>query len=299
MKHLHQKWLCVIRSMFTLFILAISFPVHAQPHDGLIDTVKQIEKSLGARIGVAVYDEGSGRNWQYHADDRFPMVSTFKTLACATLLSRVDASQEKLDRVMTFEESTLVTYSPVTKTRVGSAGMSLSELCEATMFMSDNSAANLILEAIGGPEALTEFVRSRGDQMTRLDRWEPDLNEATPGDIRDTTTPEAMAQTLKRLVLGDALSPQSRQRLASWLKGNKVGDALLRAGVPSNWIVADRTGAGGHGTRAIAAIMWPPEREPIIATVYITETDATFGARNAAIARIGEAITKEVTAFWQ
>ena len=126
MKHLQKQWLCVIRLIFTIFILAIAFPAHSQNQVGLIDTVKQIEKRLGARIGFLVYDEGSGLNWQYHADDLFPMTSTFKTLACATLLSRVDAGQEKLDRVVTFEESNLVTYSPITKKRVGSAGMSLS-----------------------------------------------------------------------------------------------------------------------------------------------------------------------------
>ncbi|TKB11154.1 class A beta-lactamase [Desulforhopalus sp. IMCC35007] len=278
-------------------VLTFSTPcqVHAGNHPGLTETIQQIEKNLDARIGVAVYEEGTGRNWQYHADDRFPMSSTFKTLACSTLLSRVDAGQEKLDRSVVFEEKDLVTYSPVTKTRVGASGMSLSELCEATMSMSDNSAANFILRNIGGPEAVTTFVRSVGDTITRLDRWEPDLNEATPGDVRDTTTPNAMVQTLKSLVFGDTLNLRSREQLINWLKGNKVGDALFRAGVPSTWVVADKTGAGGHGSRSIAAIMWPPKSQPIIATVYITETEATFDARNAAIAEIGEVIAREVT----
>lgn len=282
--------------LFSL-LLTLFYPFQgcADNHPGLTETIKQLEKRLDARVGVAVYDAGTGQNWQYHADDRFPMTSTFKTLACATLLSRVDTGQEKLDRKVTFEESDLVTYSPVTKTRTGQSGMSFSELCEATMLMSDNSVANFIVEVVGGPQALTTFMRSIGDKITRLDRREPDLNEASPGDVRDTTTPNAMAQTLKSLVLGHALSQHSRQQLTDWLKGNKVGDALFRAGVPDTWIVADRTGAGGYGSRSIAAIMWPPEGEPVIATVYMTETEATFDVRNAAIAEIGEAIAGEVT----
>jgi len=280
----------IVGTLITFVILALSSPAQSQENDELIEAVKRIEEKLGARIGIAVYDEETGRNWQYHADDRFPITSTFKTLACATLLSRVDAEQEQLDRILTFEESTLVTYSPITKARVGTNGMSLSELCEATMFMSDNTAANLILDTIGGPAAITAFTRSIGDEVTRLDRREPDLNEAAPGDERDTTTPNAMAITLRTLVLGDALSEQSREQLAEWLKGNKVGDALFRIGVPSDWIVGDRTGAGGNGSRSIAAIMWPPKREPIIATVYIAETEASFDARNAAIAEIGKLI---------
>jgi len=277
-----------------LVMCSLSLPAHSQDTDDLIQTVKQIETTLGTRIGVSVYDEETGRYWQYHADDRFPMASTFKTLACAALLSLVDAGKERLERVVTFDESDLVAYSPVTKNHADVKGMTLSELCEATMFMSDNSAANFILRAVGGPDALTEFVRSIGDEVTRLDRWEPDLNEATPGDKRDTTTPNAMAFTIKKLVLGDVLSNESRARLTAWLKGNKVGDALFRSRVPGDWVIGDRTGAGDYGTRAITAIMWPPNHKPVIATVYLTQTDASFDSRNAAIAKIGASISAAV-----
>ncbi len=286
----------VISPMLVLFLGLMSCAAPS-PRDGLIETVVQIEHRLDARIGVAVFDMETGRRWEYHADDRFPLNSTFKTLVCVTLLARVDAGQERLDRVVTFNESTLVTYSPVLEMRIGPDGigrMTLAEACEATMSMSDNSAANLILDAIGGPAALTEFVRSIGDDVTRLDRRETDLNEAVPGDVRDTTTPNAMAMNLKKLVLGDVLSQASRQQLEDWLVGNKVGDALLRAGVPHTWKVGDRTGAGGYGSRSITAIMWPPGNEPVIAAIYITETNATFDERNAAIAEIGEAIAARI-----
>ncbi|MEE2709375.1 MAG: class A beta-lactamase [Gemmatimonadota bacterium] len=277
-----------------LIMFSLSLPARSQDTDGLIQTVKQVEKALGTRIGIAVYDEESGRNWQYHADDRFPMASTFKTLACAALLSLVDEGKERLERVVTFDESDLVAYSPVTKKHADARGMTLSELCEATMFVSDNSAANFILRAVGGPDALTEFVRSIGDEVTRLDRWEPDLNQARPCDKRDTTTPNAMALTIRKLVLGDVLSNESREMLATWLKGNQVGDTLFRSGVPGDWVVGDRTGAGGYGSRAIAAIMWPPKQRPVIATVYLTETEASFDSRNAAIAKIGASIASMV-----
>ena len=137
-------------------------------------------------------------------------------------------------------------------------------------------------------------MRSIGDDTTRLDRWETELNEAVPGDKRDTTTPIAMVTTLEKLLIDETLSIKSRQQLESWLKGNEVGDALFRKGVPSDWIVADRTGAGGYGSRAITAVMWPPNRKPIVAALYITETDASFEERNAVIAKIGEQIAKTI-----
>ena len=290
----HRLILIVAMKSVFAFVFMLGACANPDHRDNLAETVKQVEEHLDARIGIAVHDEQSGRRWEYNTNDRFPMLSTFKTLACAVLLSRVDAGKEDLDRVMTIEQNDLVTYSPITETRVGSAGMSLAELCEAAMFMSDNSAANLILDAIGGPGALTDFMRSIGDETTRLDRREPDLNEATPGDLRDTTTPNSMAMAYKKIVLGDVLSPKSRQMLADWLVGNKVGDALLRTGVPNDWKVGDRTGTGGHGSRAVAAIMWPPGRAPVVAVVYITETDATIDDRNAAMAKIGKAIADAV-----
>jgi len=297
MTHWQKRFLVKIfwGVMITLSFFLLTFSGHAEGND-LIATVQQVEANLDARVGITVEDKETNQNWQYHADDRFPMNSTFKTLACAALLARVDSGQEQLERIVTFDESEIVTYSPITEARVGPLGMSLGELCEATMSMSDNSAANFILEAIGGPQVLTQFLRSIGDEVTRLDRWETDLNEALPGDERDTTTPNAMAMTLEQLVLGETLSLESRQKLENWLKGNEVGDDLLRAGVPDDWEIGDRTGAGGYGSRSIAAVMWPPQREPAIATIYITETEASFDDRNAAIAEIGAAIAEAVMA---
>lgn len=274
--------------------LACSFiaSVGSAQSDDLILTITQVEEQLNARVGVAVKIVGTDTGWQYHADDLFPMSSTFKTLACAALLHRVDAGAENLSRIIEIREEDLVSYSPITETRVGAAGMSLEQLCEATITVSDNTAGNLVLGAIGGPEGLTQFMRSVGDRVTRLDRIEPDLNEGVPGDPRDTTTPNAMANAMEALVLGDVLSAASRALLETWLRADSVADALFRAGIPATWEIGDKTGAGGYGSRSIAAIMWPPSGSPVIATVYITETDASFDARNEAIARIGAAIAK-------
>ena len=263
--------------------------------DRLQSQIIEIETRLNARVGVAVLDEETGKYWEHNSEDRFPMTSTFKTLACAALLVNVDKGEEQLDRRVVIQADDLVTYSPVMKDLTGPEGVTLGEACEATLATSDNTAANIVLEEIGGPKALTAFLRATGDEVTRLDRYETELNEARIGDERDTTTSAAMVATMRALILeDDVLSPASQEMLKTWLIGNQVGDPLLRAGVPSDWIIADRTGAGGNGTRAIAAVMWPPQREPIIAAIYITATDASFDDRNAAIAEIGAAIADEV-----
>lgn len=293
-KHIAPVARLFFRLLLTLNLIFATANTFGQNED-LISIVENTERRLNARLGVTVNVLNSETSWMYRGDDRFPMSSTFKTIACAALLYRVDAGLEQLDRVVAFTEDALVTYSPVTETRVGTAGMTLAELCEATITVSDNTAGNLILDAIGGPMALTRFARSVGDEVTQLDRFETDLNEAVPGDVRDTTSPNAMASLLEELIFGEVLSGSSRTTLENWLRGNTVGGALLRAGIPEDWEIGDKTGAGGYGSRSIAAVMWPTTNNPIIATIYITETEASFEDRNAAIADIGRAIAKAVS----
>ena len=174
---------------------------------------------------------------------------------CGALLTKVDAGKESLQRRVKFDASDVVSYSPVTKARAGGEGMTLAELCAAAMTMSDNTAGNMILRAIGGPPAVGAFARTLGDDVTRLDRWETELNEATPGDPRDTTTPAAMAADLQKLALGDALSRGSRAQFVAWLVANTTGGAKLRAGVPEDWTVGDKTGGGDHGAMADIAML--------------------------------------------
>jgi beta-lactamase class A len=256
----------------------------------------RLEAVLNARLGVTVLDTATGQRISHRGSERFPMCSTFKVLAGAAVLKRVDAGQEDLSRRIRFAASEVVTYSPVTKERVGGDGMTLAELCEAAITQSDNTAGNMILKTLGGPSALTTFARSLGDTVTRLDRWETELNEATPGDPRDTTTPDAMTANLHALVVQDRLSPRARDQLAQWLVSNKTGDAKLRAGLPKDWRIGDKTGGGDHGTMNDVAVIWPPERSPLIVSVYITETKTSFDDRNAAIAELGRSIKAALAA---
>jgi beta-lactamase class A len=280
------------RSFAALSLLvSAALPQAGAADDGVVKAAQQAEARLGARVGLAVHDTGSGRRWLYKAEERFPMASTFKVLACGALLARVDAGQEEIGRRVPITKDDLVPHAPVTERKVG-GDMSLGELCEATRRVSDNPAANKILDAIGGPPAVTRFMRSLGDGTTRLDRRETALNEGAPGDPRDATSPVAMAASLEKLVLGDALSAPSRAQLTQWLLWNEVGGPLLRAGLPTDWRVGDRTGAGGHGTRGVVAVIWPPGRAPVVAVVYVTGTNASMDERNAAIARIGRAIAE-------
>jgi beta-lactamase class A len=255
----------------------------------------KIEVESAGRLGVAVLDTLSGERTGHRLDERFPMCSTFKLLAAAAVLARVDAQRERLDRRITFAASEVVVNSPVTKDRHGGTGMSLAELCEAAMTVSDNTAGNLLLASLGGPAGLTAFARSLGDAVTRLDRIEPELNEAIPGDPRDTTTPGAMLANLHTLALGHTLSAKSREQLVEWLVGNKTGDTRLRAGVPAGWRVGDKTGAGENGTTNDVGLIWPPDRAPVIVAVYLTGTSATGERRNATLAAVGRAVTSALS----
>ena len=223
-------------------------------------------------------------------DDRFPLCSTFKLLAAAAVLSRVDQGLDRLDRRVVFTDKDLVDGSPVTKDHVGGIGMTLAELCHAAMTVSDNTAGNLLLKAIGGPEGLTAYARSLGDVVTRLDRYELELNEGKPGDPRDTTAPAAMAANLQKIVLGDALSQASRAQLKSWMLATTTGEERLRAGMPREWQVGDKTGTGNNGVTNDIAVVWPPDRPPIVVAAYLAELPASDDERNVVMKEIGRIV---------
>uniref|UniRef100_UPI0031F666DA class A beta-lactamase n=1 Tax=Cobetia crustatorum TaxID=553385 RepID=UPI0031F666DA len=275
-------------------VALLSVPAVAQTSSGLSqEALRAIEKKVDARIGVTVLDTADGSRFSYRGDERFPMSSTFKALACGSLLALVDDKQESLQRKVKIMPDDVVTYSPVTETQTEGDGMTLSELCSATITTSDNTAGNLILAALGGPQGLTGYLRSLGDEKTRLDRTETALNEATPGDVRDTTTPTAMVMTLEKLLLGDALSETSRLKLQGWLLANTTGDDKLRAALPADWQIGDKTGGGGYGTNNDIAIIWPPGNAPLIVAVYLTKSTASIAERNAAIADIGRLLVSQ------
>ena len=254
------------------------------------DRLAAIERRAGGRLGVAVIEAGRGLKLAHRDDERFPMCSTFKLLASAAVLRLVDQGKESLDRMMAYGPAELLHYAPVTKAHVGQGGMPLGDLCAAAIDWSDNTAANLILSLIGGPEGFTRFARSLGDEATRLDRDEPSLNTAIPGDDRDTTTPLAMARDMEAVLLGGVLSEASRGRLEGWLIGDRVGDKRIRAGLPASWGIGDKTGTGDHGTANDIAILRPPGRTPLLAAVYYTESDAPMDVRNAIHKEVGEII---------
>jgi beta-lactamase class A len=257
----------------------------------LNDQFKRIETESGGRLGVAVLDIQSQMRAGHHADDRFPMCSTFKLPAAAAVLKRVQTGNEKLDRRIKVEAADVVPGSSRISAPVPE-GKTLAELCEVAMTYSDNTAGNLILASLGGPAGMTTYIRNLGDKITRLDRNEPTLNEAIPGDPRDTTTPNAMLKDLQTLLLGKALSETSKGLLMQWLIGNKTGDTRLRAGLPAGWKAGDKTGTGERGSTNDVAIIWPPGRKPILVTAYLTETTAPADKRNATLAAVGKAVAE-------
>ncbi|AGI88738.1 Beta-lactamase [Streptomyces albidoflavus] len=235
-----------------------------------------LERASGARLGVYAYDTGSGRTVAYRADELFPMCSVFKTLSSAAVLRDLDRNGEFLSRRILYTQDDVeqADGAPETgKPQNLANGMTVEELCEVSITASDNCAANLMLRELGGPAAVTRFVRSLGDRVTRLDRWEPELNSAEPGRVTDTTSPRAITRTYGRLVLGDALNPRDRRLLTSWLLANTTSGDRFRAGLPDDWTLGDKTGAGRYGTNNDAGVTWPPGRAPIVLTVLTAKTE--------------------------
>ena len=238
-----------------------------------------LERAAGGRLGVCAIDTANGRRAQHRADERFRFCSTFKAMLAAAVLARSVERPALLQQRVTYRQDDLVRYSPVTERHVGT-GMTVAGLCAAAVQYSDNSAANLLLKLIGGPSAVTAYARAIGDDTFRLDRWETELNTALPVDLRDTTTPAAMAASLRVLALGEALPAAQRAQWIEWLRGNKVGDKRIRAGVPAGWRVGDKTGTGDYGTTNDVGVVWPPSRAPIVLAVYYTQTRADAQAKD-------------------
>ncbi len=257
--------------------------------DEIGQALATIEERAGGRLGVQVIGANGTPLFGQRTTERFPMCSTFKLLAAGLVLQRVDRGQERLERQVRYVATDLVSWSPVTEKHVG-AGMTIGALCDAALTLSDNTAANLLLASFGGPEAVTRFARSLGDDMTRLDRRETALNEALPGDERDTTTPAVMARNVRTLLLGRTLSVASRERLLQAMRRNRTGDERLRAGLPPGSDVADKTGSGERGTTNDIGLVRLPGRAPVIVTVYLTGATANAAGRDTAIADVARLV---------
>ena len=262
---------------------------------GSEDDFAVLERDHGGRLGVSVLDTGSGETFGHRDAERFPMCSTFKLPLVAAVLARVDAGKESLERRIAYGPADLLEYAPVTRQHVGEGAMTVSALCAAAITYSDNTAANLLLKTIDGPGGWTAWVRTIGDSLSRLDRNEPSLNTALPGDPRDTTTPAAMLHNLQSLLLGKVLTEASQQRLIDWLKANTTGAAKLRAGLPSSRAVGDKTGSGANGATNDVAIVWPPQRKPLLIVTYYVGSTASQDARNEVLEKVGRIVAARFT----
>jgi len=249
----------------------------------------ELEGRTKSRIGVAAIDLSTNRRVEYRSGERFVMCSTFKVLAVAAVLKRVDENKEKLDRFVPYGEAQLLSYAPVTREHVKEGGMTLQALCAAAIEMSDNTAANLVLESIGGPQKVTEFARGLGDKFTRLDHNEPELNLARPGKDDDTTTPAAICADLQRLLTSDYLTEASRTKLERWMQQNQTGSMMIRAGIPADWKVGDKTGRSGDGATNDIAVLRLPGGGPIFLAIYTVDSADSQEARNRLVAEVAKA----------
>ncbi|NBF02187.1 class A beta-lactamase [Pseudomonas sp. Fl5BN2] len=262
--------------------------------ESLEQKLSALEKRANGRIGMALIESGSQRMLTYRGDERFAMASTFKALLAGAVLQKSVGQPGLLSKRVTYDKASLVVYSPVTEQHL-EEGMTVSELCKAAVEWSDNSAANLLLKELGGPASVTQLAMSLGDDKTRLDRWEPELNSAIPGDERDTSTPLSMARNLLKLTVADGLPKEQQQLLVSWLKDSKTGAQSIRAGVPGGWPVGDKTGAGEYGTTNDLAIIWPPTGQPLVLAIYFTQREQKAQARRDVLASVSKMVLAEFT----
>jgi beta-lactamase class A len=259
---------------------------------GALNDLAALESKRGGRLGVSVLDTGIHRRLNYRADERFAMCSTHKLLTVAAILQQVDRGELSLDRKVSFTRADLLSYAPITKQHADAGVMTVDALAAATTAWSDNTAANLLLALVGGSAGWTRYARSLGDDVSRLDRIEPALNSAIPGDPRDTTSPAAMVRDLDVVLLGKALSDASRTRLESWMFDSTITNTLLRAGLPEGWRVADKSGAGENGTRGDIGMITRPGSAPLLAAVYYTQAPGDMANHDRVLADVGRIIAR-------
>jgi beta-lactamase class A len=260
----------------------------------LDDALTDLQAHVGGKLGVFAQDTGTGDFVSFNAESRFAMCSTFKVLLAAAVLGRVDDGQLSLDQTVAYGRRDLVPHAPVTGRRVAEGRMSVRDLLAAAVEVSDNPAANLLLPLVGGPSGVTDFVRTLGDVSTRLDRNEPELNSNLPGDLRDTTTPLAMASSVRAVVLGRHLSVPSRAHLTAWMVASTTGQRRLRAGLPDHWRVGDKTGGGARGALNDVAVAWPSVGSPLVLAVFMSGSTAPVETREAAHAVAARLVVREL-----
>lgn len=257
--------------------------------------LKRLEETYHGRIGVFALNTKNKRTFHYRATEPFPLASTAKLMVVAAVLKKGSENNSWLNQTVHYTKQTLITYSPITKQHIDS-GMTIRDLCQAAIIVSDNTAMNLLIKQLGGINAVNQFAHSIGNKSFRLDRLEPNLNSAIPGDLRDTSTPSDMAYSLQTLLLSNELKAEQQKQLVNWLINNKTGDEKIRAGVPKDWIVGDKTGAGDYGTTNDIAIIWPPNQEPIILAIYFTQSEKSNSNSDHIIAEASKIVANEILA---
>ncbi|MEU4311463.1 class A beta-lactamase [Nocardia sp. NPDC024068] len=265
-------------------------------NSALATTLMELEERHNVMYGIAAYSPTGARTVEWNADDRFAMCSTFKVYAVAALLRLAEREELKLDERVPISEAEIVPNSPVTSYRVGET-LTWYSLAQAAIVRSDNTAANLILDRIGGPQTVTDLARTVGDTETRLDRWEPALNEALPGDNRDTSTATALATGYHRLILGNGLAPEYRRMLTGWMRGSVTSGERMRKGLPVGWVAADKTGAGGFGTVNDAGVVWSPTGTSVVLVIFSRSTTGypIAAPSNTAVAEATTAVLDAMT----
>jgi beta-lactamase class A len=248
---------------------------------GVYDRLNELERQYNAYAGLFATDIGSGRTLAHRADDPFAMCSTFKAYAAACVLQRAQRGDLDLQQPVFIDPGVLLPNSPATAPQAGMA-MPLAQLCAAALQRSDNAAANLLLQAIGGPPAITEFARSIGDARTRLDRWEIELNTAIPGDPRDTSTPRALGSGVQSLLTETVLGESQRRQLEDWMRGNVT--STMRTGLPPGWATADKTGTGDYGSTNDVGVVYGPNEQRVLLSVMTRSQPAEPGRRSIAAA---------------
>ncbi len=281
------------RALLASGLAAAAWPASAAQVSAFERQARALEARAGGRLGFWGNQLGGDNLFGWRENERFRMCSTFKSLAVAAVLARVDRGHERLERWIPYGPSDLQPYAPVTKANLAKGGMTLGDLCAAAIELSDNTAANLILASIGGPSGVTQLARSLGDKVTRLDRTEPELNRGAPGDPRDTTSPAAMVGLWERLLLRDGLSQTSQTRLTDWLEACKTGSGRLPAATPKGWVVGHKTGSGATTIGDVAVFTNPLLSSwPVMMAVYLDAPPSD--AHDAIIADVGRLLLKSI-----
>jgi len=252
------------------------------------------ERESGGRVGFYAENVATGKKLAWRGDERFVMCSTFKASLAACVLARVDRGEDQLAAMIAYGKADLLDYAPVAKENLAKGAMSVGDMCKASVEVSDNTCANLLLARIGGPATLTAFWRSIGDTTSRLDHNEPELNRSPPGDPHDTTTPAAMVGNFRRLALGETLSAASRAQLTDWMVNCKTGAKRLRAGLPGTWKIGYKTGNNGKDASGDIVVAWPKPDTPILITAYTQGGTPNAAQIDAVFASIGRMVAERL-----